>query len=168
MTVTYLGELSISAAVPLLAEFSAGFATANGFATPQLNAQLGGLNNVLAAITVSPPALADTILAAQKTVLSLQAAIGGPTVTLQPVAIATQIAALTAILNSLTALAGALIIPSASISAYVFDGASSALGAELQAQLNVTMPGVGGHANAIILATSSPSAWAAMQTVFAT
>lgn len=168
MTVVYLGELSISAAVPLLQQFSVGFAQANGFALPELNAQLLGLNNVLAAITVSPPALPETILAAQQTVLSLQAAIGGPTVTLQPAVIVAQIAALTAILNSLTALAGALIIPSATISAYVFDGLTPQLGADLQAAINTTLPGAGGHANALVLATTSPSAWTAMQAVFQT
>lgn len=168
MSVAILGELSINAAVPLLADFSAGFAAANGFATPELNAQLLGLNNVLTAITVSPPALAATIAAAQATVLSLQAAIGGPTVTLQPAAIVAQIAALNALLSSLVLSASALVIPTATMSVYVFDGASANIGFELQSAINAELPGAPAHANALIFATTSPSAWAAMQTVFAT
>lgn len=166
--ISVLGELTLEAAVPLLAQFSVGFAGASGFAIPEINAKLLGLNNVLVAITVAPPALGATITAAIKTVASLQAAIGGPTVTLQPAAIAAQIALLTAQLNALTAAVGALVIPAATISAYSFDGSSPNIGAELQAAINATLPGAGGHANALILATTNPSAWAAMQLVFET
>jgi hypothetical protein len=166
--ITQLGELSIAAAVPLLAGFSAGLSAANAVAIPQLQGQLLGLNAVLGAITVAPPSLGATITAALGTVASLQAAVGGPTVTLQPAAIAGQISALTASLNALIASAAALTIPSANASIYVFDGSSDDLGAELQSAINGSLPGVGGHANALILATTSPSAWAALQLVFET
>lgn len=166
--ITVLGELTVQAAVPLLAQFSAGFTAAANASIPELNAKLLGLNNVLTAITVAPPALGATITAALQTVASLQAAIGGPTVTLQPAAILAQIALLTAQLDALTAAVSALVIPVATMSVYSFDGNSPNLGAELQAAINTTLPGAGGHANALILATTSPSAWAAMQLVFET
>ena len=165
--ITYLGELSLSAAIPLLAQFASALSDANGIAIPQLQAQLTGLGNVLNAITVAPPALGATITAALATVASLQAAIGGPTVTLQAAAIALQISDLTASLAGLVANAG-LSVPSSSVSAYVFDGPSANLGAELQSAVNGTMPSVGGHANALIFATASPTAWADVQLVFAT
>lgn len=169
--ITELGELSLSAAVPLLAEFSVALSAANGVAIPQLEAQLTGLGNVLAAITLAPPALGATITAALATVASLQAVLalggGGPVVTLQLGTIAAQITLLTGSLGSLVASAS-LSIPSASVSVYVFDGASGDLGVELQSAVNGSLPGAGGHANALILATASPSAWAALGTVFAT
>lgn len=166
--ITALGELTVEAAVPLLAQFSVGFAGASGFAVPELTAKLTGLNNVLTAITVAPPALGATITAALATVASLQAAIGGPTVTLQAATIAAQIALLTTQLNALTAAVSALVIPAATMSVYSFDGLSANIGAELQAIVNATLPGAPGHTNALILATTNPSAWAAMQLVFDT
>lgn len=165
--ITRLGELSLSAAVPLLAQFSVALSGANGIAIPQLRAQLTGLGNVLGAITVAPPALGATITAALATVASLQAAIGGPVVTLQIAAISAQISLLTGQLGNLVANAS-LSIPSATVSAYVFDGASEDIGVELQSAINGSLPGVGGHANALILATTSAPAWASVQLVFAT
>lgn len=169
--ITQLGELSLSAVVPLLAQFSVALSGANAFAIPQLQAQLTGLGNVLAAITVAPPALGATITAALATVASLQAELalggGGPIVTLQVGTITAQITALNATLASLVANA-TLTIPSATVSVYVFDGASGNLGVELQSAVNGSLPGVGGHANALIIATTSPTDWAAVGTVFAT
>jgi hypothetical protein len=166
MTIRRLGELSLAAAVPMLAQFSAGLSGANAVAIPQLQAQLAGLGNVLSAITVAPPALGATITAALATVASLQASIGGPTVTLQAESIALQISDLTASLGQLLASAG-LSIPSSIVSAYVFDGDSGSIGAELQSEIYL-MAGVPGHINALILATASPTAWAGMQAVFRT
>jgi hypothetical protein len=165
--ITVLGELSLSAAVPLLATFKASLGGAMALALPDLQAQITGLGNVLAAITVAPPDLTGTIAAAIATVASLQAAIGGPTVTLQLGAITAKLTELGVSLGTLTA-AAALDIPSGTVSAYVFDGASGDFGAELQAAINATLPGAPGHANALILVTTSPSDWSAAAEVFAT
>lgn len=165
--ITRLGELSLSMAVPLLGRFSTALGSALSTAIPQLQAQLIGLGNVLGAITVAPPALGATITAALATVASLQAAIGGPTVTLQLPAIEALILDLTVSLGELTA-SLALTIPSATVSAYVFDGPSVDLGVELQSAITASLPGAGGHANALIIATTSPPAWTAAQLVFAT
>jgi hypothetical protein len=167
VTVVHLGELSLSAAVPLLGQFSAALSLANGFALPELAAKLAGLANVLGAITVAPPSLGATITAALATVASLQAAVSGPTVSLQATAILGLVGELTTLLGTLTASAS-LTVPSGTLSAYVFDGASGALGVELQAAINASLPGAPAHANALILVTTSAPDWAAAQQVFAT
>lgn len=161
--ITALGELSLAAAVPLLATFRAALASTTAFAIPQLEAQLAGLTNVLSAITVAPPSLGATIEAAIANVVQLQAAISGPTVTLQMPAIVAKLGELALSLGTLTA-AAALSIPSGTVAAYVFDGARANLGAELQAALG-SAPA---HANALILVTSTPADWLACKAVFAT
>lgn len=164
MTITKIGELTLAQVVPLLATFSDALTFAQGIAVGELEAKLAGLGNVLAAITVAPPALGATIEAAIGTVASLQAAVGGPTVTLQATAIAALIADLNASLATLTA---SVSIPSATVSAYVYDGPSANIGAELQAAMS-SLPGSGpgDHANALILATTSSAAWTTMGRVF--
>lgn len=163
--ITVLGELSLSAAVPLLATFNASLQVSLGAALPDLQAKLAGLGNILAAITVAPPDLTGTINAALQTVAQLQGAISGPTVTLEAAAIAALIAELTATLGSLTA-AAALEIPSATLSAYVYSGPTAQLGAELQGAVDATLPGAPGQTFALILATTSSAAWAAASGVF--
>ncbi len=163
--ITRLGEISLSAAVPLLAEFQAALSLSATIALPDLNAKIAGLGAVLAAITISPPDLTGTIAAALATVASLEAAIGGPTVTLQIGAIVALLAELDASLATLTA-GLALSIPSAVLSAYVYSGPSALLGVELQSEINASLPGVGGHADALVLATADSAAWAAAGLVF--
>ena len=165
--ITRLGELSLASAVPLLATFQAGLGASTGFALPQLQAQLIGLGNVLAAISVAPPSLGATITAAMETVAQLTAAIGGPTVTLQLPAITAKISELTLSLGTITA-GAALSIPSGVVTVYVFDGASGVIGGELQAEVNASLPGAPAHANALILMTTSGADWSACAEVFAT
>lgn len=162
-----LGQISLSDVVPLLAEMAALLSTAQGIAVAQLNAQLAGIANVLAAINVAPPALGATIEAALATVASLQAAlaISGPTVTLQ----ADALLALTAELEAqLAILTTSLPIPNAMVSAYVYDGNSGSIGAELQSELIASMPGASpsDRTRALILATTSSAAWEAVASVF--
>jgi hypothetical protein len=163
--ITRLGEISLAAAVPLLAEFQAALSLSSSIALPDLEAKIGGLGGVLAAITVAPPALVATIEAALETLASLEAAIGGPTVTLQATAIIALLAELNASLDALTA-GLAISIPSAVLSAYVYSGPSALIGVELQSSINASLPGVGGHCDALILATADRPAWAAASLVF--
>lgn len=165
--ITRLGELSLASAVPLLATFQAAIGTATGLSLPMLQAQILGLGNVLAAISVAPPSLGATITAAIENVAQLQAAISGPTVTLQLPAITAKLAELAISLGALTA-AAALSIPSGTVTVYVFDGASGVIGGELQAEVNANLPGAPAHANALILMTTSGADWAACGEVFAT
>jgi hypothetical protein len=165
--ITRLGEVSLSSVVPLLAEYQVALTFSGNLGVTELSAKLEGLANVLGAITVAPPSLGATITAALETVASLQAAIGGPTVTLQASAIVALIAELEVQVAALTA-ALDLAIPDATISAYVYEGPSGSIGVELQSEINGSLPGAGGTAYALILATSSAAAWVQMGLVFRT
>lgn len=165
MTVHRLGELSISQVVPLLTTFEASLQAALAAALPDLQARLAGLGQILAALTVAPPELSATIDAALATVASLQAAVSGPTVTLEVAAIVALIAELEGQLATLDA-AAALSIPSATLSAYVYTGPTAQLGAEVQSELNASLPGAPAETFALILATTSAPAWASASTVF--
>ncbi len=163
--ITRIGEISLSDVIPLLAEMAALLSTAQGLAVAQLQGQLAGLANVLGAITVAPPQLGATITAALATVLALQAAISGPTVTLQ----ASALLALKAELElQLALLTVSLPIPNASVSAYLYDGNSGSIGVELQSEINASLPGAGpgDRTRAIILATTTNAAWEALSQVF--
>jgi hypothetical protein len=163
--IAIVGALSLADIVPLLATFKIAIDESTAIAIPDVQARIAGLGNVLGALTIAPPDLAGTIDAAIQTVTQLQAAIGGPTVTLEIGAITAQLDVLAGQLGMLTA-AASLTIPTGSLSAYVFDGASGAIGAELQGAVNASLPGAPGHANALILVTTSPADWAAADEVF--
>jgi hypothetical protein len=160
-----VGVLSLADIVPLLATFKLAVDSSTAIAIPDVQARIAGLNGVLGALTFAPPDLAGTIDAAIQTVTQLQAAIGGPTVTLEIPAITAQLDALVVQLGTLTA-AAALTIPAGMLSAYVYDGPSGAIGAEVQGAINASLPGAPGHANALILVTTSPADWAAADEVF--
>lgn len=165
--ITTLGELTFEQQIPLLAAFKSGLDVSVGVSIPDIEAKLAGLNQVLLSITVAPPDLSGTIDAALQTVTQLQAAIGGPSVTLEAEAIATAIAELEAQLDLIMSASG-LTIPSGALSVYVYDGSSSTIGAELQSAVNASLPGAPGHANALILVTTSPADWSAASEVFKT
>ena len=160
MSVIRIGELSLSSAIPILATFQASLTASVGIGLPEIQGKLAGLANVLLAITVAPPALGATITAAITTVASLQAAISGPTVTLQVAAITALIAELNLQLGTLTVAAG-LSIPSATLSAYVYDGSVGNFGVEVGSELSASLPGPPGHCNALIFATTDSAQWAA-------
>lgn len=167
MTVRRIGEVSLTSIVPLLADFEAALALSLGIATPELEAKLAGLANVLLSITVAPPQLGATITAALATIASLQASIGGPVVTLQAAAIAELIVELSTSLAQLTA-AAALSVPNATLSLYVFEGDAAVFGSELQSAIDTTLPGPRTNCRAIVIATTDTAAWAAAQLVFRT
>ena len=165
MTMRLIGEVSLSDVVPLLSALRASLVTVVGIGQAELGAKLAGLQNVLLAITVAPPALGATIIGAVQTLAALQVAVEGPTVGLQAGAILGLVAELNVQLGLLTG-ALELGIPSAAVSAYAYDGPSGAIGGELQSSIDGTLPGAPGHCNALILATTRAPAWAAMGEVF--
>lgn len=165
MTVQRIGDLSLAEAVPLLAAMASSLSVAVGFAQPELEAKLAGLGQVLAAIQVAPPDLEGTIEAAIAVVGQLEAAVSGPTVSLEIAAIVALIAELNVSLGQI-ALAAALEIPSGTLSAYVFDGPTANFGAEMQTALNATLPGAPASTHALVLATTSAPAWVAASAVF--
>jgi len=160
--ITRLGEVSLSDVCPLLKEALVALDGAQAFAIPELQAKIFGLGNVLAAITIAPPAIGATITAALATVASLQATITVPGITVEASAIASLLASLNLQLQALTVSISA---PSANVSAYVFDGDSSVIGSELQAAITGDLPGAPGQAYALILATTSRPAWISLGSV---
>jgi hypothetical protein len=165
--ITYLGEVSLSDVAPMLADALALLSSAKAFAIPQLQAQLAGVANLLASITIAPPQLGATITAALAVVAQLQASISGPTVTLQASALLSLMAQLQL---DLAALSVSISVPSATVSAFVYDGPSAQMGTEVQGAINANLPGAGpgDHTRALVLATTDAPAWAAVGLVLKT
>lgn len=167
MAITRIGEISLTAAVPLLSEFQAALSVAQGLATAELQGKLSGLAGLLAAITISPPDLSANLTAAIDTVASIQAQIAlpsPPTATVQVGLIAALIAELEGQLSLLTA---SIPIPTASINMYAYQGAKSSIGTELQGVINTDFPSAG-TSRALILVASTDAAWEALSQVFRT
>lgn len=134
----------------------------------QLQANLSGLLKVQAALTVSPPSLSANISGVAKVAASLALAVEGPSVTLQISAVASLIAQLQVQVSALVALMASL--GTAGVAVYAFDGTASELGTQVS---SVTSSGIvggapGDHANALVLATTIPATWLAMQQFFTT
>ncbi len=166
MTVTALGTLTVGGAVPGCA----------GAVTAGFTGITSGLNDLLArwaalaTFVPVPFSFAAQLSIAQQTVTAVQAAITAglpePSIAEQLAQIAALLASLTAIIDGMQAqlsIITALQSPltAAGIGAYAFDGTQSALGAELQAAIGSSP----GHANALLLLVTDPTAWAALSVV---
>jgi hypothetical protein len=166
MTVTALGSLSVGVAVP-------GCATAVVAGTTGITA---GLSDLLARLTAlqafvpQPFSFTAQLDIATKTLASVQASIAAhlpePSIADQLAQIAALIAQLASIVGSMQAQLAIIThlqtqLTTAGISAYAFDGPRSALGSELQAAIGPGTP----HANALLLVTTDPGAWASLSVV---
>ncbi len=170
--ITPLGTVSIAVAVPAAASVNAGLAIVGGIAAPNVSAQVTALASFTPSLILS---LTDMLALANQVIANIEAAIAAippiPTVSLSAqVALA---ASITATLNAqLAAISAqmslqvsvAALLATGSIQAYVFDGANNAFGGELATALG----GATTHTNAIVLLTTSPSAWLAMEAFFKT
>jgi hypothetical protein len=166
MTVTALGSLSVGVAVPGCAAAVTAGATGIGAGLSDILARLAALE----AFVPQPFSFAAQLSVVQGTLASVRSAIA---LGLPEPSIADQLAAIAALIAELAALVGgmqgqlAIItglqahLTAAGIAAYAFDGARSALGAELQAAIG---PG-SAHANALVLVTTDPAAWVALSAV---
>lgn len=103
MPATYYGAVTLGGALPTALTAQAGLVAAVNTSLPEVQARVAGLLNVQAALVVSPPDLTGTIAAVAQVAAMLQAAISGPTVTLQVAAIAVILAELEVILGLLQA-----------------------------------------------------------------
>jgi hypothetical protein len=163
MTITALGTLDVGVAVPgALTAVGAGIAGING-ALPDIQARI----DALLAFTPSPVTFAAQLALAAQITASINDAIslGLPVPSISDqiaqvaaviAALEAQVAAVNAQLTILTGLLAPLAV--AGIDAYAFDGARNALGGELGTALG----GSTAHANALVLVTTDPSAWAAL------
>jgi len=159
MTTTYVGELTLAVAIPFPA-----IAVSMSNIQQQLNAML----TFSATLGLPPTPLVAQIQLAQQIVTSLQLALS---LGIPPPTISAQLSIVLGVIALLKAqLAAFAVLSAGGVFAYVFDGATNAMGAELTAELAAGFPGHGPatHANVLVLGTVDPSTWAAMQVIFKT
>jgi len=173
MTVVHVGSLSIGDAVPAAATVSAAGVSGINGALPDLTARL----LALASFSPAPVNFALQLALAQSTVASIQSAIAlglpAPSIAAQIAEVAAQVAALEAVLASVEANLATVVDVQAQLSvaglhSYVYTGDVGDLGAEFTTELAGGLPGGAptAAASAVLLITTSPAAWAAMEQVF--
>lgn len=156
---TYLGSLTIGGALPAVVDVLA-------LAYTDLQAKATALAQAVPSFT--PPSvqlqLAGDILTAVETNIAL--GIQSPSIDLQITLFLTLLAEVEAQLAVIVGITDLFAV--AGVHAYVYDGDADALGGELTTELAGGFPGGGptDHTNAIILATTIPSVWAAMSQIF--
>ena len=142
MAGAYLGSKTLGECLPLALSAQANIAGAVGIGLPEISGKITGLLNVQVALTISPPDLSGTINAVAQVALQLQAAISGPTVTLQVGAIAALLVELNIQLGQLNAyLAFDMQLGTAGIHMYSYNGRADGLGPALQGLLGIGPPG---------------------------
>lgn len=170
--ITYLGSISLGAALPGANSVTVAAIAGINAALPDILARIAALQ----AFAPSPVDFGAQLVLAQQIVTSIQTSIAlgipAPSIAAQIAAVAALIADLLAsvqainghlaIVQSFASLLGA-----AGIHALVFDGDAGAFGGELAAELG-SVPGLGPYdaCNAIVLVTTVPATWAAMSQVF--
>lgn len=156
---TYVGSLSLAAAVPVVA-------TVFAEAIADLEARITALGAAIP--TFTPPAvqleLAKSIVAAIEANIAL--GITPPSIDLQIGLFLAQIAELEASLQIVLDIKN--LFAAAGVHVYVYDGDADAFGGELTTELAGGFPGGAptDHTNAIVLATTSGATWSAMAQVF--
>jgi hypothetical protein len=173
MTITYIGELSIGDAVPGAAAVAvAGVAGING-AIPNLQSLIDALT-AFAPLDVS---FGAQLALAQSMVTNIGLAISlslpAPSIAAQIAAIAALLAALLAQLAAINVQLGIIVdfqalLGTAGIHVYAYDGVTGSFGGEFATELVGGTPGgsPSDAANALVLITTIPAAWAAMGQVF--
>lgn len=177
MTATYVGSLDIGASIPAATAAAAAGSDGINAAFPDISARLGALEAQITALAIMPPlpSFADMLARAEALVASITLAIATPGLP-PPPSIASSITALGAMVTDLTATAAALSaqlsvvvafqsqLTAAGVEAIAFDGDVSVFAADVGAALVSHIPS--GHCNALVLATASPTTWAAMSATF--
>jgi hypothetical protein len=159
--ITYLGSLTIGACLP---------STAAVLATAY--ADLQARVTALASVTFAPIVFTAQLALAESIVASINAMI---TLGISPPTISAQIAIVTALLAELEAELAIILnlqglFLQAGVFAYRYSGRADAFGADLTTALSAGFPGGTGadNTNALVLATTTPACWSAMQGVFRT
>ena len=163
MTITAIGTLDLSTAIPGAALGASAGLTGINAALPDIEARL----DALIAFAPAPIDFAAQLTLAQSIVTSIQAGIA---LGLTPPDISVQIAAVEALIAVLVAqasLANAQVtillglqatLTAGGVAAYAYDGTIANFGSELATALG----GSGAHCNALVLLTTVPATWAAM------
>jgi hypothetical protein len=176
MSLAFLGSLTLSVAVPGAASVaSAGAAGING-ALPDIESRLASLGD----FTPAPISFAADLALAQSVVAGVTLAIATPGLT--PPDISAQLAIIAALVASLEAQIGAVnaelgivtdflaVLATGGVFGYAYAGRADGIGSAISAELAGGFPGGTGAdaANALVLATTTPATWGAMQTLFKT
>ena len=158
MSLVYLGELTIGAAVPgVMAPLLAAMGDLQG----RIDAMLGF------SATIGLPIEGLLALSATVTASLSQPGLAAPSVALQMQIMASAIAVLKAQLTIIADLVS--LLATAGVHAYAYDGSVGGLGAEVTSALSGGLPGGGGggaHCNGLVAATTAGATWAAMGAVF--
>ncbi len=166
MTITAIGTIDLSTAIPGAAIGASAGLTGINAALPDIEARL----TALLAFTPAPIDFTAQLALAQSIVVSIQSGIA---LGLPVPDISAQIAAVAALIASLTvqiALANAQVtilvdlqatLTAGGVAAYAYDGAIANFGSELATALG----GSGTHCNALVLLTTIPATWTAMGAV---
>lgn len=177
MSLTYCGSVSIGGAVPGAAEAAIAGQAGITAALPDLQLRIDGLNVALATPPL-PINFAQQIELANQIITSVNAAILNgmipPDATAQLAAFNALLVELNANLGTVNAQATLLaqiqaLMLHAGLHVYAYAGPASGMGADLTSELSDGLPGGGGGSdavNALVLATTSGSTWAAMQVFF--
>ena len=164
MSVEYIGELTLAAAVP-------GPMSLLIAAQSQLQAQVTATLAMQATVTI-PTTLAQLIAMAEQILASLAGMLAQglqpPTISLQLSIIASTVAALELQLAPYLALGA--VAATGGVFGYVYDGSTAGAGSELSVALAGGFPGYSGsaHCNLLVLGCVSTVTWSAMQVMFKT
>jgi hypothetical protein len=174
MTISYVGNLSIGAALPGAATAATAGISGIGAALPDILARIAALQ----AFIPSPVNFGEMLTLAQQTVVSIQSGIAlglpAPDISAQIAAIEALIAALLAAVSAVNAQLNVVVdfqglLAAAGLHVYAYAGAVNAAGSEISTALATGLPaGSGGAAasSGLLLITESGATWTAMSSVF--
>lgn len=165
MTASYIGSQTLGTCLPLALSAQVAITGSVGIGLPEISGKIAGLLNVQAALTIAPPDLSGTINAVAQVAAQLQAAISGPTVTLQVGAIAALLVQLNLQLGQLNAyLAFDMQLGTPGVHMWTYSGPASSLGPELATVIGAGPPGALplDPTGAVVFAATAPAARVAL------
>lgn len=165
MSLTVLGERSITALNPLSLQLAAGVTAGIGPLMLKLQAELNGLLAAQLDLSLNLPSLAGIIANAQALIASVELLIAQgiplPSISLQLTAILEAILSIQASLGQLTlmlSLAATISETSATVTAVVYEGPAANAGTEIGNYFGSGIDGGGPNGQALILAIGASSA----------
>jgi hypothetical protein len=165
--IRHIGTLSVGLLCPALVAAQAAYASLRLQALARLNAQLAAQLKLKAVLTLQVPGaeIAAKIDAAARVAASIAANVQAPGAQLQLAAVGSAIDSIEA---QIAALAELTLPDGPGVDVFAYAGPASAFGGELGGVLAGGLPSGGGptaSTNALVLATTIPATWAAMQAV---
>lgn len=161
---TYLGNDSLSVAVPFALAAAAGLTASVGIVTPSLTLQAAAFLSIAPSFSIQLPSLSGNLTAAIELAAQAALVITPPVLGVQVTLLGTLQAELDSLeVQAAFGLSIQALLGLGGVSLYVYSGDVASLGPALTAGVIESGPG-----NALLLATESGATWASMQTVFKT